>query len=87
MAHSLASDDLEQLQKGQLHHMCSRADFLSLFFFFFAVLITNIKGGDKLIPENSTIFLCKCTDGTENCAHSVSTPSASVTMVISDVSS
>lgn len=65
---------------------CALEQTFSLSFFFcFAVLITNIKREGKLIPENSTIFLCKCTDGTENCAHSVSTPSASVTMVISDV--
>lgn len=56
-------------------------------FLFFAVLITNIeKWGEELIPENSTIFLCKCTDTsvTQDSAYSVPTPSASVTMVISD---
>lgn len=31
-------------------------------FSFFAVLITMIKRGEKLIPENYKIFLCKCTE-------------------------
>lgn len=73
--------DREQYEERRLHHVL--LDIISVL-----CCINNKyrEAGEELILDYSTIFLCKCTDTsvTQDSAYSVPTPSASVTMVISD---